>query len=168
MCPPDVAELKVGQVANTVLCLAFASASNRDGDMVGRFDIKTATGGGIPIEIKPSLADLLTPQNAPSVADFDNSMKGMQGFQRVTSKFQSSNLDAVPQMLLKSASLTPVGNAGWQDNKLRLVAGLPASNDLVLAKVECDRTSGGGMITVCCDHAVAVNSVMAILKHAVS
>ena len=136
--------------------------------MVGRFDIKTSTGGGIPIEIKPSLGDLLTPQKTPSVADFNASMNRMQGFQRVTSKFQSSKLDAVPQILLKSAALTPVGKAGWQDNKLRLIGGLPASNDLVFARVECDPNSGAGMITVCCDHAVAVNSIMNILKHAVS
>lgn len=166
--PPDVAELKCGQVANATLCLEFASASNREGDMVARFDIKSSTGGGIPIEIKPSLGDLLMPQKAPSAAEFDTSMNRMQGFQRVTSKFQSSNLDSVPKAILKSAALTAVGKAAWQDNKLRFIGGLPATSDLVLVKVDCDRTSGSGMITVCCDHALAVNNMMAILKHALS
>ena len=169
VCPPEIAELKSGQMANATLCLQFATASNREGDLVGRFDIKTSTGGGIPIEIKPSVGELLTtPPTTPSVAEFDASMNRMQGFQRVTSKFQSSSVDGVPHILLKSAALSPVGKAGWQDNKLRLIGGLPASSDIVFVRVECDRNSGAGTITVCCDHAMAVNSVLAILKHALS
>jgi len=168
LCPPDIAELKPSQVANATLCLEFASASNREGDMVARFDIKTSTGSGIPIEIKPSLGDLLMAQKAPSVAEFDAAMNRMQGFQRVTSSFQSSNLDAVPQIIIKSAALTPVGKLAWQEKKLRFIGGLPASHDQVFVRVDCDRTSGSGMITVCCDHALAVNSMLAILKHAVS
>ncbi len=167
--PPDVAELKVGQMANAIICLEFASASNREGDMVARFDVKASTGGGIPMELKPSLGDLLTPQKAMSVSDFDASMNRLQGFQRVTSTFQSSHLESVPQTIVKSAALTLIGKKlVWEGNSLRLLGGLPASNDLVWVRLDCDPNNGSGTIMVCCDNALAVNSILAILKHALS
>lgn len=168
LCPPEIPELKKGQVSNVTLGIVFASMSNREGDMVARFDIKSSVGGGSPVELKPSLGDLLLPQNVTSVADFDSKMSRMQGFQRVTSKFQTSNLVSVPMKVMKGAALTPVGDLNWSDNKLRLVGGLPSSNDIVYVLFECAPNSGGGTITVCCDHAVAVNNIMNLLKHAVS
>ena len=168
LCPPDVAELKPGQVANTTLCLEFASASNREGDLVGKFDVKTATGGGIPIEIKPSIGDLLRHMDPPSLPEFDASFNRLQGFQRVATTFQSSSLDALPRRLLKSAALTPLGDPSWHNNQLRLIGGLPGSSDCVLVRLECNRSSGSGTMTVCCGDAMAVNSVMSVLKHSIS
>jgi hypothetical protein len=168
LCPPDIAELKPGQVAHITVCLEFASSSNREGDLVGKFDIKTSTGGGTPVEIKPSIGDLLRRQEPPSESEFDVSFHRMQGFQRVATPFQSSNLDAVPGRLLKRAALTPVGPSAWQDNQLRLIGRLPASTDLVLVRLECNRSNGSGTLTVCCTDAMAVNSVMSVLKHSIS
>jgi hypothetical protein len=168
LCPPDIPELKPGQVANTTLCLEFASASNREGDLVGKFDIKTSTGGGIPIEFKPSIGDLLRRQEPPRGPEFDASFNRLQGFQRMTTTFQSSNIDTIPRRLLKSAALTPVGDAAWQNDQLRLIGGLPGSSDLVLVRLECNRNSGSGSMTVCSGDAMAVNSIMSMLKHSVS
>jgi len=173
LCPPDIPELKAGQVVNVTLCLEFASASNREGDLVGKFDVKTAIGGGIPIEFKPSIGDLLRSQEAPNTAEFDSSFNRLQGFQRVTTTFQSSNLDSIPHRILKSAALTPIGGDGntvgaWYNNQLRLVGGLPASNESVWVRLDCNRTNGSGTMTVCSNDAMAVNSVMSVLKHALS
>lgn len=168
LCPPDIAELKPGQVANTTLCLEFASASNREGDLVGKFDVKTATGGGIPVEIKPSIGDLLRQLNPPSLPGFDASFNRLQGFQRVATTFQSSSLDALPGRLLKSAALTALGDPSWYNNQLRLIGGLPGSSDYVLVRLECNRSSGSGTMTVCCGDAMAVNSIMSVLKHSIS
>lgn len=163
--PPEIPELKKGQVANATLCIEFASASNREGDMVARVDIKSSTGGGVPVEIKPSLGQLLKPYKSKT-AEFDRTMERMQGFGRVTSSFQTSDMESIPKSVLKHAALTPVGKLAWKDKKLRLIGGLPASNDLVLVLVQCE--NGSGSITVCCDHAVAVNSIMNVIKRAVA
>ena len=165
--PADIAELKCGQVANVVIGLEFASASNREGDLVAKFDIKTSTGGGIPIELKPTLGDLLvSPQLPPSVNEFDAAMNRLQGFQRVTATFHSSNLEAIPKIILQNAAVIPVGKSKWQNNQLRFLGGLPGSNELVWVKLEGDPTTNKGTLVVCCENAMAVNSIMAILRHA--
>lgn len=172
--PGDIAELKCGQVVNLIIGLEFASVSNREGDLVARFDIKTSTGGGIPIELRPTLGDLLVcPNLPPSVTEFDAAMNRLQGFQRVTATFQSSSpshLDTIPNAILKSAALTPVGKTKWQNNQLRFIGGLPGSNELVWVRLDWDPTknNNSGTIAVCCDNAMAVNSIMAIVKHALS
>ena len=167
LCPTEIAELKKGQVANATIFVLFASASNREGDMVARLDIKTSI-GGTPVDLKPSLGDLLLPPKSQTVTEFDASMQKMQGFQRVTTKFRTTELMAVPMRIMKSAALSPVGKLSWVDNKLRFMGGLPASSDTVCVRLECDPKSGSGTITVCCDHAVAVNNITNLLKHAVS
>ena len=165
--PPEISELKKGQVSNATLCLEFASASNREGDMVARVDIKSSTGGGVPVELKPSLADLLKPHKSNSVSEFDSTMQRMQGFGRVASSFQTNDVQGIPKSIMKHAALTPVGGLlAWKDNKLRLIAQLPASDDLVLVLLQCENSSGN--ITVCCDHAVAVNSILNVVKRAIS
>ena len=167
LCPREIPELKKGQVANATVCVLFASASNREGDMVARVDIKTSI-GGTPVDLKPSLGDLLLPPKSQTESEFDASMQKMQGFQRVTTKFQTNDLMAVPMRIMKSAALSSVGKMSWVDNKLRFIGGLPASNDTVWVRLECDPNNGSGTITVCCDHAVAANTVTNLLKHAVS
>lgn len=160
--PPEISELKKGQVANATLCIEFASTSNREGDMVARVDIKSST-GGVPVEFNPTLGDLLKSRKLKE-AEFDSSQARMQGFARVTSSFQTSDMDSIPKSVLKHAALTPVGKLAWKDKKLRLVGGLPAGDDLVLVLIQCD--GGSGSITVCCDHAVAVNSILNVVKRA--
>jgi hypothetical protein len=109
-----------------------------------------------------------------------------------------SAVSSLPKTVLKHAALIPVGgttfltwktnadakdtdtdtakaNANAKDNakdnenhhKLRLMGGLPASTDLVFVWIECN-DKGVGSITVCCDHAMAVNSILNLIKHAVS
>lgn len=190
MCPPDIAELKPGQIANAVLCLEFASASNREGDLVGKFDVKTSTGGGIPLDIKPTIGDLLQ-QEAPTsssnmmssqVSDFDTAFQRLQGFQRVSTQFQSTSLataSSVCQQVLKSAALVVVGG-GDQPNTttpFRFLGALPAgSHDLVYVRIDLENTTNGGgsssimkgTVTVCSGDAMAVNSILSILKHALA
>jgi len=161
--PPEIPEIKKGQVSNTIFCVEFASASNREGDMTARVDVKTST-GGIPVEFKPSLGELLQPAQLMP-AEFDSTMARMQGFQRVSSKFKAADIGPIPKAVLKHAAFTPVGKLAWKEGKLRLVGGLPAGNDLVLVLIEY--TDGSGSITVCCDHAVAVNSVLNVVQRAV-
>jgi hypothetical protein len=167
LCPPEIPELKKGQVSFSTVCFQFTSASNRGGDLAAKFEVKSLTGGSVPIELKPSLGDLLRPHKIKA-AEFDSTMQSMQGFQRVVSTFKAGNLAALPAAVIQEVALTPVGELEWKDNKLRLVGVLPASTDLVLVMIQCESSSSTGNITVCCENAMAVNSITNALKQAIS
>jgi hypothetical protein len=167
LCPPEIPELKKGQVSFSTVCFLFASASNREGDLVAKVEVKSLTGGSVPVEFKPSLGDLLRPHKMKT-AEFDSTMQTMQGFQRVVSNFHTGDLVGLPASLVKVIALSSVGKLAWKDNKLRLIGGLPVSTDLVLVLIQCDSSGGSGTITVCCDNAVAVNTIMNTLKRAIS
>ena len=150
------------------VCTQFASASNREGDMVIRLDIKSSS-GGVPVEIKPHAGELLRPYNM-AVSEFDSTLSKMHGFQRVSGSFTVNpvNMDALITSVFKEASFNPVGPAKFEGGMLRLVAQLPASDDLVLGLIECERLTGAGKLTTCCDHAVAGNSIFSTLKQTIT
>jgi AP-3 complex subunit beta len=165
LCPPEVLELKTGQVSTSLMVLEFASTSNRDGDLVGRIEIKQGSAGSVPVEVKPSLGELLRPPKKTSSEEFDSTLKRMQGFQRVESTFNATaDAASIEKSVMKASSLTKVGGKG---DKLRFIATLPASDDLVLVQVQIGK-EGTGKIIVCCDHAVAINSILSLVKSAVS
>jgi AP-3 complex subunit beta len=165
LCPPEILELKAGHVTTVVMVLEFASMSNRDGDLVGKLEIKQGSAGSIPVEIKPSLCELLRPPKDTSMEEFDAIMKRMQGFQRVESTFVATReMASIAKSVLKETSFATLEG---KDNKLRFLAMLPASDDPVLVQVELSN-GGNGKIFVCCDHAVAITSILSIVKQAVS
>ena len=169
LCPPEIMELKANQSATAILIFQFASMSNREGDIVGRIEVKQGYGGSVPIEIKPSLGDLLRPPNKMiSVEEFDAALARMQGFQRVESSYTTSQtMPVIAEALTKQSSLKLIGNAKFAPNdKLRMMGLLPANSESVMVKIE--PTNGGGKITVCCDHVVAINSILRLVKGAVS
>ncbi|MGK3743971.1 MAG: hypothetical protein ACI8RD_007093 [Bacillariaceae sp.] len=170
-CPPEIMELKVNQTTSACLVVEFASMSNREGDLVGRIEVKQGYGGGsVPIEIKPPLGELLLPlEKNISVEEFDTTMSRMQGFQRVESSYTSPlPTTSVLKSLLKHSSLETisVGNANLlAEKKLRLIGLLPANNVPVLVKIES--TQSAGKITVCCDDVVAINNILSLVKRAI-
>lgn len=174
VCPQEIAELKPGQVSSATVCIEFASVSNRDGDLVARLDVKSAAGGGVPIQIKPSIGELLRPcpKKLRNMDEFDSDIAKMHGFQRVESSFTLTEgtppYAELPKWIVKHVALTPVPKLSWKDGKLRLAGGLPASNDIVYVLVQCDKLAGSGSIVVCCDHAMAVNSVLSLIKRAIA
>jgi len=162
-------ELKANQSPRASLLFEFASMSIREGDIVGRIEVKQGYGGSVPIEFKPSLGELLRPPKKNiSVEEFDKTMAQMQGFQRVESSYTTSlAMPSVVKALIKHSSFKPIGNTNFSsDKKLRLMGLLPANNGPVLVKLES--TQGGGKITVCCDHVVAINSILNLVKRAVT
>lgn len=169
VCPPEIPELKKGQMSTAHVCVHFTSVSNREGDMVIRLDIKSSSVGGVQVEIKPRVSQLLRQCNM-NVAGFDSTLSKMHGFQRVSASFEVSprNVDALISAVFKETALKPVGPAKFDNGKLRLVGQLPASDDLVLGLIECDKLTGAGKVTTCCDHAVAGNSILSTLKQAIT
>jgi len=169
LCPPEIMELNANQSTTAILLFQFTSMSNREGDIVGRIEVKQGYGGSIPIEFKPSLSELLQPpKKSMSVEEFDAAVVRMQGFQRVESSYTTSQpLSSILNILIKQSSFKPIGNARFASNeKLRLMGLLPVNNEPVMVKIE--QTNGGGKITVCCDHVMAINSILSLVKRAVS
>ena len=74
------------------------------------------------------------------------------------------------QKLLDKVALSFVGpSATWDGDKLRLAGILPDSLDLVYVLVICAADAAGhGKFLACCDHALVVNSIMNLLKRAIT
>lgn len=159
-------ELKANQSTNAILVFQFASMSNREGDIVGRIEVKQGYGGGVPIEFKPSLGELLQPpKKSISTEEFDAALARMQGFQRVESSYATSRpMATIAAALNKHSSLKPIGKVST--GKLRLMGLLPVNDERVMVKLE--QTNAGGKITVCCDHVVAINSLLSLVKRVVT
>lgn len=173
--PPEIMALKKGQMSTATVGISFQSASDREGALQARLDIKSDRGSNA-VDIKPPLGELLRPCRMSS-SDFDSSMNKLQGFQRVESVFMLSpgeeSLEeaykALPHTILKYAALTPLHRkAEWKDDRFALTGKLPATMDPVYIVVKCNRKTGSGSITVCCDHALAVTSLMDLLKRAIA
>jgi hypothetical protein len=96
-------------------------------------------------------------------------MNRMQGFQRVVCSFaiSANRVATLESVVLKHIALLPLDKEETRQAKqrLRLVGQLPASTDKLYVVVECDET-GAGSLNVCCDNAIANNSVIDTLKKA--
>lgn len=86
--PPEIPALKKGMASNVFIGITFASASDRDGVTVAKFDVKSDR-GTTSIEIRPSLGELLVKEatKTKSQTEFDTAISGLQGIQRITSTF---------------------------------------------------------------------------------
>ena len=161
-------ELKAKQIASACLLIEFESMSNREGDFICRIIVKQGYGGSVPVEIKPSLGELLRPpKKNVSIKEFDERMSKMQGFQRVESSYTTSlPITSIVDSLHKHFPLTTIGSANFSfEKKLRLMGLLPSNNETVLVLLEASH--GAGKITACCDDVVAINSILSLVKRAV-
>ena len=160
-------ELKANQSTTAILIFQYTTMSNREGDMVGRIEVKQGYGGSVPIEVKPTLGELLQPpKKAFSSQEFDSAITRMQGFQRVESSYKSSrSLASIVELLKKHSSLRTIGS-GKKLDKLRMMGLLPSGGEAVMVKI--DPSNGGGKIIVCCDNVVVINSILGLVKRVVS
>ncbi len=89
--PPEIPILKQGQITTVYIGLTFASATDRDGVALAKFDIKSDRGSN-PVEIRPSLGELLDSPNSMSQSEFDKACSELQGIhQRITSSVSVSS-----------------------------------------------------------------------------
>lgn len=107
--PPEILALKKGKVSTVSLGITFASATDRDGLSVAKFDIKSDK-GSTPIEIRPTLGEFLDATKTKSISqvDFDKAVDEMHGIhQRTTSTFSLSPVDTaayknIPSIVLQN------------------------------------------------------------------
>lgn len=166
--PLEIDQLASGKKSECIVGIDFASPSDRDGVMQAKFEIKFGS-GSVPADLKPSIGDLLLPCKRTR-EDFDSAIARMHGFNRVESSFSvpASDRAEIPSRIFARAALTWVGSRkiAWKDDAIRFAGALPASGDPVYVLLKCD-ANGKGKISVFCDHALAVNSIMNLLKKAI-
>ena len=107
--PPEILALKKSKVSTVSLGITFASATDRDGLSVAKFDVKSDK-GSTPIEIRPTLGEFLDATKTKSISqvDFDKAVDEMHGIhQRTTSTFSLSPVDTaayknIPSIILQN------------------------------------------------------------------
>jgi len=158
--PPEIPQLPPGKLVECCLGIDFTAPSDRDGSMQARLEIKHSS-GGIPVELKPSIGELLLPCKR-TITDFDQAVQRMQGFQRVESTFPlEADFASTLAKVMGSLALTNIDTRS--DNfPLRLAGSLPASNSPVYIQLSVE--AGQGKIIVCCEHALVVSSLMSLAK----
>jgi hypothetical protein len=89
--PPEINVLKKGMASSLFIGLVFASATDRDGVTVAKFDVKSDR-GNTSIEVRPTLGELLDdePSKDMSQSEFDSKMSKLHGIQRIASTFRLS------------------------------------------------------------------------------
>lgn len=163
--PEEVGILNGGDACSErFMAIEFSSLSDRDGCYVAKLEIKAGSSGK-PIEIKPSLGDMLQPTRR-TTSEFDATISRMQGFNRVQSTFTYNQKTKLLPQITAAVSLSVTSEQVWDGDKLRLVGSLPSSGDDVFVLVECATTTSG-TVAVCCDHALVINPIMNVVKEAI-
>jgi len=169
--PPEIPALKQKMASTVFIGLTFASASDRDGVTVAKFDVKSDR-GSTSIEVRPTLGELLNEEETKNMSqsDFDAAILGLQGIQRISSTFTVSpmnddNFKNLPTTILQYLNLKQIGT--WS-GKGSFVGTLPSSGQEVYVVVKCDSVTGYGDVIVCSNDAIAANSIMNCLKQALA
>jgi len=113
--PQEVDILKKDQVSVSFLGIEFSNTSDKNGDLLGKFDLKSDH-GSTPFEIKPSLLDIMNVCRMTQ-DDFDSAISKLQGIhQKSVGSFEllsanneeksiKNEYDEIPAKILKSANL---------------------------------------------------------------
>lgn len=166
--PPEISILTTGQMSILVVGVDFACASDKEGAMHGKLEVKSDRGSNV-LDIRPPLGELLQRVKL-SKSEFEASMQRLQGFNRVTSSFTCTGGEhgraSLIEKILKRAALTALNkDMKWKDNKFHFAGQLPVSVDKVFVVVTVDDFSRGELL-VCCDNALAINSLLDLVKKA--
>jgi len=171
--PPEFPVLKKGMASTVFIGITFSSVSDRDGVALARFDVKSDH-GTTSVEVRPTLGELLkdeTPKTTTQT-DFDTAASRLQGIQCISMTFtlpmnNDSDFKNLPRTILQHLNLKQIGE--WtKKGKGSFVGTLPSSGQEVYVTVSCDSLTGYGDLIVCSNDAMAANSIMNLLKQALS
>ena len=108
--PQEISSLDSSKVSHATICLEFAHASDKDGALLAKFDVKCDR-GATPIDIRPPLAETARP-NKMSLEEFDSAISKLNGIhQQAKAKFNLSssdlkmNLKQIPTKILKASNM---------------------------------------------------------------
>lgn len=158
--PPEITTLSPGTMAHAMLGIVFNSVSDREGTLQAKLDIKTSRGNHI-FDLRPPLVELLQPlpvNHLMSLETFMAEMKTKQGFQRVKTKLNMVG-EALYSLILRNVALPPLKKG---DKERLNMVGMLCQQKVYIA-VDCSN----GNCTVCCDNALAANSILDSIQKAV-
>ena len=109
--PPEIPVLSKGTTSTFFIGLTFATATDRDGVTVAKFDVKSDR-GMTSIEVRPTLGELLCDE-APrdmSQSDFEKKIAGLHGIQRTSSSYtlspmNTADFDSLSRTILQHLNL---------------------------------------------------------------
>ena len=151
--PPPL-DIGVRECTDCPLLLEFSQLSDRDGVLSCKLEVRQ-TSGGIPVEVKPGLADVLEACSVNNEASFDRAMARLQGFQRVETPL--SSFDGDFSKVFAAASLSYLEGS---TNPFRFMGRLPVSKDIVYVTISPETKR----LVVCSDNALAVNPLLQSIK----
>lgn len=170
--PSEFPALKKGMASNVFVGIVFASASDRDGVAVAKFEVKSDR-GTTSIEVRPTLGELLRDDATKSTSQpaFDAAVSRLHGIQRISSTFAlkaTTRNEIISSTIMQHLNLKQIGKWTTATARGSFVGVLPASRQEVYVVVKCDSVTGYGDVTVCSNDAMAANSIMNLLKQALS
>ena len=140
--PPEIPVLKKGMASTLFIGLTFASATDRDGVTVAKFDVKSDR-GTTSIEVRPTLGQLLNDSATKSLSqsDFDSAISSLQGIQRITSTFTLSPMNNDVFNNLPSTILQHLNLVSAYDDSLDFVDIFNLAQLIVFHLVTCPETN---------------------------
>lgn len=163
--PQVIGELKESQLCYEFMALQFQRITDKDDAFMSQFDVKSDRGSN-PIVISTPICELLKPVKMTST-EFDSASHKLQGIhQRMSSKLScvdDQTWKTLPSKVCKVAQLSLVKD---DKNKrcFKFVGVLPSSNLDVLVSIIAGSGEKDGELVVCCDDAIASNSILEKLK----
>jgi len=158
--PPEITTLSPGTMTHAMLGIVFNSVSDREGTLQAKLDIKTSRGNHT-FDLRPPLVELVQPlpvNRLMSLETFMAEMKTKQGFQRVKTKLNMLG-EALYSLILRNVALPPLKKG---DKERLNMVGMLCQQKVYIA-VDCSN----GNCTVCCDNALAANSILDSIQKAV-
>lgn len=164
MLPLEIATLDTTKISYAVVGIEFSQASDKDGAMWAKFDVKSDR-GVIPIDICPSLAELIEPIQM-SQHEFDTAARKLQGIHQQTMASFKASFDNILETVLKVSSIAVVEEC--TSDLFKFAGVLPASRTPVLLSVKCSSSLGSVDIQIYCDNAMALSPLLSSFKSAIS
>ena len=112
MIPQEIDMLNKSQLSFVIIGIEFAQASDKDGALLARFDVKCDR-STTSVDINPPLAELIV-RNKLDIVEFDKAMGKLHGIhQRTESRFDipPSVFDKLPSKILKASNLVSISKS---------------------------------------------------------
>lgn len=162
--PMEISTLENSKLSYAIVGIEFAQASDKDGAMMAKFDIKCDR-GTTPIDICPPLAEMIRPVHL-SRQEFDTAIEKLQGIHQQTMASFHAPLGNILVNIQEASGMMEV--EGSEEHNYKLAGALPFSGNLVLLHVKWDSISKSGEIHIYCDNAMALSPLITYFMRAIN
>lgn len=160
--PVEIAALDKAKISYAVVGLEFSQASDKDGAMWAKFDVKSDR-GTFPIDVCPPLAETIEPI-AMSQKEFDIAANKLQGIHQQTMASFKASFDNLLDKVMEVSSMAVV--EGGPSGIFKFSGVLPKSRTPVLLSVKCNSSTESVDMHIYCDNAMALSPLLSSFKSA--